>query len=92
MWFLPFIAKHFPNFHFVYAVRDVRDLLLQHTSFTEHDVYWLKSFFGGQGKVRYPITEVLCYQHTYATSMLRDHVQGCDIDDSFCFFRRCNVH
>ena len=51
MWFLPFIERHFPNFHFIYAVRDVRDLLNPHTSFTEHDVYWVDSFFRGKGEV-----------------------------------------
>eukprot|EP00750_Incisomonas_marina_P017723 INCI2383.1.p1 GENE.INCI2383.1~~INCI2383.1.p1 ORF type:complete len:475 (-),score=52.78 INCI2383.1:115-1539(-) len=50
MWFLPFIERHFPNFHFIYAVRDVRDLLNPHTSFTEHDVYWVDSFFRGKGE------------------------------------------
>ena len=51
MWFLPFIESHFPKFHFIYAVRDVRDLLNSHTSFTEHDKYWVKSFFSGKGEV-----------------------------------------
>ena len=47
MWFLPFIQQHFPHFHFIYVARDVRDLLNPETSFTEHDVYWVPSFFQG---------------------------------------------
>ena len=51
MWFLPFVQRSFPNFHFIYAVRDVRDLLNPKTSFTEHDTYWVQPFFLFKGQV-----------------------------------------